>query len=326
MEALKGIKVLDVTYYLPGPYAAMRLVEMGADVVKVEPPGGDPAKTMSSGIVYQVNNKGKQLVTLDLKTAEGKTELTELIKRSDVLLESFRPGVMKRHGFDYESVKAIKPDIIYCSMTGYGQDSPLSSAGSHDLNYMALSGVLSQFSDCKGNPVHPTNTIADYVGAVAVSEGILAALVQKFRTGEGAFVDIAIVDTILDFQRTHLAYFEGNLSDRGIPEIDGTLICYGLYETKDGRHVAIGALESKFWENFCEFAARPDWENWAGLRTGTPQHTEVSEFFATRTWDEWLDISCKTDFCVTPVMKVNDLLKHPYWQAKGKSSEKVNTI
>jgi alpha-methylacyl-CoA racemase len=326
MKMLEGINVLDVTYYLPGPYAAMRLAEMGAHVIKVEPPGGDPAKTMSGGVVHQANNKGKEFVTMDLKTEEGKASMIELIKKADVLLESFRPGVMKRLGFDYDTIKALKPDIIYCSMTGYGQNGPLSAVGSHDINYMALSGVLSQLADCEGNPVHPQNTLADYVGALAVSEGILAALVKRFRTGQGAFVNIALTDALLDFQGTHLAYNEQGISDRGIPEIDGTSICYGLYPTKDGRHVALGALEPKFWDNFCEFAKHPEWKQSGFYATGTPEHSEVSEFIASHTWSEWLDISCRTDFCLTPVMRITELFEHPYWQAKGISNNKVKVI
>jgi alpha-methylacyl-CoA racemase len=326
MNLLSGIKVLDLTYYLPGPYAAMRLAEMGADVIKVEPPEGDPAKSSSKGIVYRSNNRGKEFVTIDLKTTEGKAEFVELINIADVLLESFRPDVMKRLGFDYEAVKEIKPDIVYCSMTGYGRNSPLSAFGSHDLNYMALSGILSQFTDAEGNPAHPKNTIADYIGAVAVSEGILAALVHKFRTGKGAYVDIAIADELLKFQGTHLAYLDEGLSESGIPEIDGNRICYGIYSTKDGRHVVLGALEPKFWDNFCTFANRPDWKDNAYLRTGTTEHVEVCKFFKSLTWDEWLDISCKTDFCVTPVMNITELSKHPHWQAKGISMNKMKTI
>jgi len=326
MKMLSGINVLDVTYYLPGPYAAMRLAYMGAHVIKVEPPGGDPAKIMSGGIVHHANNEGKEFVTIDLKTVEGKASMIELIKKSDVLLESFRPGAMKRLGFDYDTVKALKPDIIYCSMTGYGQSGILTEVGSHDINYLAMSGILSQLTNQEGNPIHPQNTIADYCGAVAVSEGILAALVQKFRTGEGAFVDIAIADVLVDFQGTHLAYNEKGISDRGIPEIDGTHICYGLYPTKDGRHVALGALEPKFWDNFCDFAKHPEWKGYAFCATGTPEHSEVSAYIATMTWSEWLAISLRTDFCLTPVMRVSDLSEHPYWQAKGIGHKKVKVI
>ena len=320
MKPLRGIKVLDVTYYLPGPYAAMRLAEMGATVIKVEPPGGDPAKYMGSGIVHKANNGGKKIITIDLKTHEGQLSMVKLIETADVILESFRPGTMERLGFGYEAVKKYKPGIVYCSMTGYGHLGPLAKFGSHDINYMALSGVLAQFIDEGGNPVPPKNTIADYVGALNVSEGILAALIHKLRTGEGAYVEIAIADAMRSFQGTHLGYIEAGVSERGIPEIDGTRIAYGIYRTKDHRHVVLGALEPKFWGNFCTFANRPDWHQQAFLKVGTEEHKEVSAFFASYTWAEWLDISLRTDFCVTPVMQVSELEKHPHWRTEAISN------
>lgn len=316
MKPLKGIKVLDVTYYLPGPYAAMRLAKMGATVIKVEPPGGDPAKTMGDGIVHRANNEEKNIVEIDLKTPEGQLSMVELIKTTDVILESFRPGVMERLGFSYETMKKYKPDIVYCSLTGYGHKSPLAEFGSHDINYMALSGLLSQFIDEKGNPVPPKNTIADYVGALNVTEGILAALVHKYKTGEGSFVDVAIADALFSFQGTHQAYIDAGISEQGIPEIDGTRIAYGIYKTKDQRHIALGALEPKFWDNFCIFANRPEWKSIAFNKVGTAAHGEVCAFIETYTWDEWLEISLRTDFCVTPVMDVTELSKHPHWQLK----------
>ena len=317
MGLLTGIKVLDVTYYLPGPNAAMRLAKMGATVIKVEPPKGDPAKTLGAGIVHQANNIGKEIVTIDLKTSEGQQVMRELIETADILLESFRPGVMERLGFSYEAVKKLKPDMVYCSMTGYGHKSPLVNFGSHDINYMALSGMLSQLIDEEENPVSPKNTIADYVGALHATEGILAALVNKLKTGKGAFVDIAIADAMLSFQGTHLAYLDKGISEGGIPEIDGTRIAYGLYRTKDNRHVALGALEPKFWDNLCHFAKRLDWQEIAMKSKGSAEHAEVCRFFETYTWDEWLEISLRTDFCVTPVMRISELSQHPHWQLKA---------
>lgn len=192
MKPLENIRVLDITYYLPGPFSTMRLAEMGADVVKIEPPEGDPAFSMSGGAVHRANNRGKKILYLDLKSSHGKDELAKQILHADVLLESFRSGVMERLGFGYENVKEMNPLIVYCSMTGYGEDSPLANFGSHDLNYLALSGVLSQIVDTTGKPIIPKNTLADYTGGFAVSEAILAALVQRFRKGEGSKVQVSI--------------------------------------------------------------------------------------------------------------------------------------
>ncbi|HEX5564154.1 MAG TPA: CaiB/BaiF CoA-transferase family protein, partial [Sporosarcina sp.] len=280
MKMLEGIKILDVTYYLPGPYASMRLAEMGADVIKVEPPEGDPARTLSGGVVHRANNKGKQFRFLDLKSEVGKEEMLELIRGTDVLIESFRPGVMERLGFGYKTCAAYNPGLIYCSMTGYGQTGPIAECGSHDLNYMALSGLLSQLTDQQGHPIHPRNTIADYVGAMAVTEAILAALVQRGKTGKGAYLDVSITDALQAFQGTHRAYAEEGLSNRGIPEIDGSYVSYGIYETKDKRHVVLAALEPKFWRNFCAFAERPDWLEHNQARIGSEIHREIEQSFA----------------------------------------------
>lgn len=316
MKPLENIKVLDMTYYLPGPFAAMRLAELGAHVLKVEPPEGDPALTMSGGIVHRANNKGKKIIHLDLKSETGKAELVHQIHQADVLLQSFRPGVMERLGFGYEEVKAINPAIVYCSMTGYGANSPLANFGSHDLNYLALSGVLAQITDSKGRPIIPKNTLADYAGAYAVSEAILAALVKRYRTGKGSEMDISITDALATFQVTNLEYLVAGISDHGIPEIDGSYIAYNLYETKDGRYVGIAALERKFWMNFCLFAQRPDWIDDQFERIDSPVHEELTKFFAARTWKTWLEVSLETDFCLTPVMALGELDKHPHWLSR----------
>ncbi|WP_269801481.1 CoA transferase [Planococcus sp. MB-3u-03] len=164
-QALTGLRVLDVTYYVPGPFAGMRLAELGADVIKIEPPAGDPSRGMGGGLVHSAHNAGKQIVQLDLKSKSGKREMLELVRSADAFIETFRPGVMKKLGLDYESVKEHKGDIVYCSLSGYGQTGELAHLGSHDLNYLALSGALDQLRDKVGRPVHPTNTLADYTGA-----------------------------------------------------------------------------------------------------------------------------------------------------------------
>jgi len=316
MKPLENIKVLDLTYYLPGPFSTMRLAEMGAEVVKIEPPNGDPALTMSGGAIHRANNRGKKILHLDLKSAQGKVELEEHIRQADVLVQSFRPGVMERLGFGYEEVKKLNPTIVYCSLSGYGADSPLSKFGSHDLNFLALSGVLSQIEDKDGKPIIPKNTLADYAGGFAVSEAILAALVRRFRTGEGSLVHVSITDALATFQGTNLEYAASGISENGIPEIDGSYVCYNLYETKDGRYIALAALEMKFWADFCMFAQRPDWIVLHDERIGSDVHEEVCHYFASQTWETWLKISLETDFCLTPIMKPGELNMHPHWPNK----------
>lgn len=313
-DALTGVRVLDVTYYVPGPFTGMRLAELGAEVIKIEPPNGDPSRRMGGGLVHQAHNADKQIVHLDLKSEQGKRDMLEWIRTADVLVETFRPGVMKKLGLDYESVKAIKPDIVYCSLSGYGQSGRLAHLGSHDINYLALSGALDQLRDECGRPVHPTNTLADYTGGLLACEQILAALIRKFRCGEGVYLDIALAQVMAEFLPNHDAYRKAGLSDHGVPEIGGGRISYAIYETKDGRYVTLGALEEKFWQNFCALAGRPDWEVWSGYAPRTPQHAEVSAFFKTKSWQEWYALSLIHDCCLAPVLSASERHAHPFFQ------------
>lgn len=315
-KALTGVRVLDVTYYLPGPYAGMRLAQMGAEVIKIEPPAGDPARYMSGGYVHEANNKGKTIIHLDLKSTKGHEQMLELAKTADALIETFRPGVMKKLGLDYESLKTVKPDLVYCSLSGYGQKGPLAELGSHDLNYLALSGALAQMADGSGRPVHPLNTFADYTGGLLASEKIIAALLRKFRTGEGAYLDIALAEAMAEFQGNHDLYHEAGVSGCGIPEISGTRISYAIYETKDGRYVTLGALEEKFWHNFCEFAGNPHWQNWNSKTFGSAEHAEVVAFFKTKDWQEWYEVSMNIDCCLAPVLKPHERHEHPQFAAR----------
>lgn len=318
-QALSGVRILDVTYYVPGPFAGMRLAELGAEVIKVEPPAGDPSRGMGGGLVHRAHNAGKQIIRLDLKSESGKRDMLELVRSADALIETFRPGVMKKLGLDYESLREVKPDIVYCSLSGYGQAGDVAHLGSHDLNYLALSGTLDQLRDVNGRPVHPTNTFADYTGGLLASEQILAALIRKFRTGKGAYLDIALAEVMAEFLPNHDAYAQAGLSEHGVPEIGGGRISYAIYETKDGRFVTLGALEDKFWRNFCELANRPDWIPWAECAPGTPQHGQVAAFFKSKNWAEWYDLSLVHDCCLAPVLSAAERLEHPFFRGRGGS-------
>ncbi|MTD31266.1 CoA transferase [Planomicrobium sp. YIM 101495] len=322
-DALNGIRVLDITYYLPGPYAGMRLADMGAEIIKVEPPQGDPARYMSGGVVHEANNRGKTIVHLDLKSPEGLAEMLELVKTADALIETFRPGVMKKLGLDYDSLKTIKPDLVYCSLSGYGQNGDMAALGSHDLNYMALSGALDVLKDDSGRPVHPTNTFADFTGGLLAAEQITAALLKKFRTGEGRYLDIPLVEVMAEFLTNHDLYHERGISDHGIPEIAGSRISYAIYGTEDGRYMALGALEDKFWRNFCAFIGKPEWLEWGAKETGSPKHQEVASFFKSKSWREWYGLSLQVDACLTPVLKAHERHEHPYFLQKKRLEQQV---
>lgn len=316
-KALTGIRVLDVTYYVPGPFAGMRLAELGAEVIKIEPPAGDPARRMGGGLVHRAHNAEKEIVHLDLKSESGKHEMLELIYSADALIETFRPGVMKKLGLDYGAVKQLKPDIVYCSLSGYGQTGVLAHLGSHDLNYLALSGALDQLRDKGGRPVHPTNTLADYTGGLLASEQILAALIRKLRMGEGAYLDIALAEVMAEFLPNHDAYYKAGVSGHGVPEIGGGRISYAIYETKDGRYVTLGALEEKFWRNFCKLAGRPDWMACGEHAPDTPEHRQVEAFFKSKSWQEWYELSLVHDCCLAPVLTAGERHRHPFFLGRA---------
>lgn len=317
-NALEGVRILDVTYYVPGPYAGMRLADLGADVIKVEPLEGDPSRYMGGGYVHRANNRGKRVVHIDLKSAEGRMEMMELVKNTDALIETFRPGVMKKLGLDYDRLKMVKPDLVYCSLSGYGQTGEMASLGSHDLNYMALSGALDQLKDSSGRPIHPTNTFADFTGGLMAAEQVIAALLKKFRTGKGQYLDIALVEVMAEFLGNHDIYYTEGISENGVPEIGGTRVSYAIYETKDGRYVTLGALEAKFWRVFCEFAERPEWLEWGDKPLGSPEHQQVADFFKSKNWQEWYQVSLQVDACLTPVLKAHERHEHPFFIEKSK--------
>ncbi|MBO8178520.1 MAG: CoA transferase [Bacillus sp. (in: Bacteria)] len=311
---LKGVRILDFSTYLPGPYAALRLADMGAEVIKIEPPTGDPARSLAGGYVFTANNRNKQSVTIDFRNKDDRKKLLSLIPTADIIIESFRPGVMEKWGLHYNRVKALNHHIIYCSITGYGQDNSNRHLGSHDLNYLSLSGLLLQLKNDNGKPVHPTFPLADYLGSLVACERIIAALYERERTGMGSYLDISILDSVLSLLGTHIAFYEELHRTNGIPFIDGSIVSYGIYETKDGRYVSLAALEEKFWKNFCEAINKPEWIPYhLSVRTEkNPIYIEIKNVFASRSWEEWLQFSTSVDCCLTPIFDLPDVLQHSY--------------
>ncbi|SFJ54759.1 Crotonobetainyl-CoA:carnitine CoA-transferase CaiB [Thermoflavimicrobium dichotomicum] len=302
---LQGIRIIDFSWYLPGPFATQRLVDLGAEVIKVEPPNGDPARQMSA--IFHAYNRGKKSVVLDLKQPAGKEAALRLISNSDVLVESFRPGVMVQLGLGYEQVRKTNPDIVYCSITGYGQTGPMSDLASHDLNYMSLSGVLSQFKNDKGRPVHPALTLADLIGGIAASEAIVAALFRRERSGEGAYLDISLTGAIA----TLMAHYRNH--PEGIPFLSDRIVNYAIYETADDRYVSLAALEEKFWTRFCKHAGREDWLHayFSPTTEENPVYEEVKRWFRSRRLQDWEVWGSEVDCCLTPVLEPEEVWRHP---------------
>ncbi|WP_175614961.1 CaiB/BaiF CoA transferase family protein [Piscibacillus halophilus] len=320
---LEGIRVIDFSQYLPGPFATLRLVDWGADVIKIEPPQGDPARTMAEGALFAANNRGKKSVAVDLKSDEGIQSALDLIQNADVIVESFRPGVMDRLGLGYEEASSLKPDLVYLSLTGFGQNSLYSHQGSHDLNYMAMSGMLNQLKDKEGRPVMPTQTVADLIGGMAASEAIIAALFKRERTGKGTYIDLAMTDAVFSMMTNHAMLSKIAGIDSGIPVLDGSYANYRIYETKDRRYMSMGALEYKFWKNFCQAIGRDDWLAEFPERLKQPETIqEVEKVFLTKTFDEWIQVGRQHDCCLFPILEISEVLEGEYVKERGLVHEK----
>ena len=321
MKALEGVRILDLTRMLPGPYATMILADLGAEVLKIEDPqSGDPARwspryRTHPNATFETVNRGKQSLALNLKSEKGMSIFRGLLEDADILIEGFRPGVMDRLGIGYETVRSIQPRLIYCSISGYGQNGPWRARGGHDVNYLALAGVLGLQTDAAGSPVLSGIQVADLGGALFAVIGILAALAARDRTGKGQWVDVSMMDVGIALLPVAASrWFAGDpiaLAAR-LP-LSGGLACYNIYGTADGRHLSVGALESKFWERFCHLIGRPDFIP-TQFDEGEAQDTMrrvVQDILKTRTLSDWMDRFGQTDACVEPVLSLEEAFQTP---------------
>lgn len=328
MNSLEGIRVLDLTRLLPGPYATQLLADMGAEVIKVErPPEGDYARAIPpyialgaeqfEGCVFAQNNRGKKSIELDFDSAQGRDMLLRLCERADVFIESFRPGTLARRGLDYEAVRARNGRIIYCALSGYGQTGPYAQRAGHDLNYLALAGILKLNGAREGAPAPLAVQAADLAGGMGAALQIVAALVERERTGVGRFLDAALFDAAVEWMQTiNGAMFraEGENPNRNATPLTGAYPCYNIYETRDGEFMSLGALEPVFWRAFCAGVERPDLED---VQFETEAIPRVAELFKTKTRAEWADYSQRVDCCMEPLLDVSETFEHPQVKARG---------
>jgi crotonobetainyl-CoA:carnitine CoA-transferase CaiB-like acyl-CoA transferase len=331
-QALEGVRVLDLSRMLPGPFASMMLGDLGAEIIKVEEPRvGDPTRWSppmiagQSAAFLQVN-RNKKSIALDLKRAEGREIFLKLASKADVVLDQFRPGVVDRLGIGYAAVSKINPRIVYCSLTGFGQDGPHRDRSGHDLNYLALSGVLGLTTDERGKPVIPGVQVADLAGGMIAAYGILAALYGRERSGRGQFVDVSMYDVMMAMTAIPAAqHFAGADIKVGYKYgLSGAYPFYNVYETGDGRFMTLGALEPKFWENFCLKAGREDLierQFDAGERR-RQLFEEVSAVFKSRTQAEWVELMRDSDACCEPVLAIDEAFEH----AQSRAREMVQQI
>lgn len=322
---LAGVTVLDLSRLLPGPLCSQHLADLGADVIKIEDPAlGDYARW--SGKPQVVNspfflamNRNKRSATLDLKTANGTELLKKLAAKADIVLESFRPGVMARLGCDYQSLAAINPRLVYCSITGYGQTGPNRHLGGHDINFIAEAGISDQTGAADGPPALGNFQIADLAGgALSAAMGILAALYDAQRTGKGRHVDVSMTDCAMVHSLFPLVSRArtGKAAERGADRLTGATAAYGYYRTADGRHLAVGALEPQFWQRLCEQVInRPDLVN-PSPEQAIQLSTVLAEIFAGKTLREWQARLEGVDCCVNAVLTPDEAMDSPHAQAR----------
>jgi alpha-methylacyl-CoA racemase len=319
---LKGLKVLDFTRLLPGPLATQMLAEMGADVVKIEDPDApDYIRNFTPFVEEQsayflALNRSKKSLAINYTSEEGRKIIYRLAQSADVLLEQFRPGVMEKMGFGYEKLKAINPKLIYVSITGYGQTGPLAQEAGHDLNYIAIAGLLGITGDAT-KPIIPGGQVADVAaGSYMAVNGALAALYAREKTGNGQHVDVAMTDAVLPIITLQYARYkaENKVLPAGTFELSGGIANYNVYQCADKKWVALGALEPKFWNNFCDLVNQLEWKNNILLPPDEMESFKksVAELFNNKTQKEWLSISKGKDICLTPVLQLDELENHPH--------------
>ncbi len=327
---LHGVRVLDLSRLLPGPYCSCILADYGAEVIKIEPPGGSdwmryaPPLRNGESILYHSINRGKKSLTLDLKSEEGWAVMRRLVGTADVLLEGFRPGVMERLGLGYDALAEVNPRLVYCALTGYGLHGPYRQRAGHDLNYIGLAGLLELTGRPGEPPVIPGTPVADITGALWAAIGILLALAGREQTGRGQRVDATLLGGALACLPVAFAHLVGGQPiPRGRGELSGGVVCYNVYPTADGGYVSIAALEPEFWAAFCQVAERADLLpcQFDPALPGEPTWESLCTLFRRRTRVEWAELLAGVDACCEPVYSLVEALDAPPLQALGMQRE-----
>ena len=330
--ALFGTTVIDLSRLLPGPYCSMILADHGARVIAIE-----DKRFLADGLFLNIINRNKEHMTLNLKTAEGKEIFFRLLKNADVVLEGFRPGVVDRLGVDYETVRQINPRIVYCSITGYGQNGPYRDRVGHDVNYLSFAGVLNLIGEPDRPPSIPGVQIADIAGGgMNAAIGILLALMAREKTGQGQYIDISMTDGMVGLLPT--ALFFSQLTGQEPRRADGILshryACYNTYETADGQFLSIGAVENRFWKKLCEVLKVPDY---AALQYDDQRRREILDFmratFRKKTLDQWEATLGDLDICWGRVQSLSEVLEDPLFRERemvveinGPDGKKTKTL
>ena len=335
MEILNGIKILDFSRLLPGPMATKQLLQMGAEVIKIEHPRKPeltrliPPFEGDISVCYLMVNEGKEMLEVEYETEIGRNKIYEIVKEVDVIVETFRPGTMKSLGFDYDTLKQINPNLIYISCTSYGQSGPYAHLAGHDLNFMAISGLLASNKNEDGEIVMPPYQIADlYGGTEKIISSVLLGIIQRFKTGKGDWFDISITEATLAMNALLAPPVWYNEAEKALDILSGKLPNYTVYKCKDHKFIVLAGLEEKFWQNLCDVLGKIEWkkENLISLKFRHDIKEELADLFLTKTRDEWTVFFKDVEVCFSPVLEFEESLSDSHLVAKNSFlvSEKSN--
>lgn len=322
MGLLTGFKMMDLSRLLPGPFCSLLLADLGMEVLKIEDPElGDYSRKMGltrkkDSAFFLALNRNKKSMKLNLKVEEGKEVFYKLIHSYDIILEGFRPGVMDRLGIGYEELKKRNPRVILCSLSGYGQDGPYRERSGHDINYIGLGGILELTGFRNSPPITPGVQIADTgAGGMMAAIAILAAVAHREKTGMGQYLDISMLDGVISWLSMHGGKYlmDQELPERGEMLLTGRYGCYQVYSTKDERHMSLGALEPKFWKNFCKAIGRKDLilKQYVEGEEQIRVIEEIQKLFRTKTQKEWAEFFKDVDACCEPILTLEEVFQHP---------------
>lgn len=325
---LKKIRILDLTRLYPGPLGAMLLADMGADVIKIEDMKSPdymryyPPYLSSESAGFLAVNRSKRSIALDLGKKEGRDIFFSLLETADIVMEQFRPGIIDKMGIGYQKARKVKKDIIYVSITGYGQDGPYAAQAGHDINYIGYAGILAATGSKDTGPAIPGVQIADVAGGAYMAViACLSALWAKEKTGKGQKVDVAMLDAIIPLITLQMAHYQAAriVPEAGQAALSGGLACYGVYQCADGKYIALGILEEKFWKNFCNFMRRPQWldKQFVIGDEADNLRREIAALLRTRKRDTWISDALKADVCMTPVLALQEMENDPQLRARG---------
>jgi len=331
MNILNGIKILDFSRLLPGPMATKQLMQMGAEVIKIEHPNKPeltrliPPFENGISVSYLMVNAGKEIKQIAYETIDGQNEIYELVKNVDVILETFRPGTMESLGFGYNKLKELNPNLIYLSCTSYGQSGPYADLAGHDLNFMAISGLLASIKDKDGNVVMPSFQVADlYGGTEKIISSVLLGVIQRYKTGKGEWFDVSITESSLAMNALLAPPVWYNEAEQAMDVLGGKLPNYSIYKCKDNKYVVLAGLEDKFWQNLCTALEKDEWknENLITLKFREDIKSEMNRIFLTKTRDQWTEFFTGIEVCYSPVLKFEETLKNPQLKESLIISEK----